>query len=154
VGSLSAWEGRLAQLGRARGLAPLMINGDMEESALGAVADLKDVLARERAAISRLDAGALETLAQEKRAAADALQCILHPNGPTVRPAGEPPVAERRRLRNALLGLRGEAEANRALLDDAIGAIAEARGLYRDSGTYDARARRRHSYTARAGRGF
>ena len=131
-----------------------MMVGDTEQTALAVVAGLTGMLARERTAISRLDSGALELLALEKRAAADALQDILHPAGPTVRPAGDPPVAQRRALRNALLGLRGEAEANRALLDDAIGAIAEVRGLYRDSGTYDARARRRATYNARTTRGF
>jgi len=125
-----------------------MMDGEMEVTALEAVADLKDVLARERVAISRLDAGTLEKLSLEKRAAADVLQRILHPTG------DEPAVADRRRVREALTGLRDEAEANRALLDDAISAIAEARGLARDSGTYDARARRRQSYTARITRGF
>src|SRR5262245_10425627 len=125
-----------------------MMEGKMENTALEAVADLKDVLARERVAISRLDAGTLERLALEKRIAADTLQRVLYPAG------DEPAVADRRRVREALTGLRDEAEANRALLDDAIAAIAEARGLARDRGTYDARARRRQSYTARITRGF
>ncbi len=120
---------------------------------LGAVAELEEILLRERGAIALLDVVGIESLAQDKQTAADRLRILLHPNTVGARSRGNEASPARRRLRDALARLRADAEANRALLDDVISSVAEARGLARDTGTYDARARRRLSIAARQAKG-
>ncbi|HKA86174.1 MAG TPA: hypothetical protein VKE22_00860 [Haliangiales bacterium] len=124
----------------------------MAES-LSAVAELEEILLRERGHIAVLDVAGIAALAQEKQTAADRLKILLHPNTIRARFGGNEASPARRRLRDALARLRADAEANRALLDDVISTVAEARGLARDCGTYDGRARRRMSVTARQAKG-
>ena len=119
---------------------------DSEVATLGRlIGALDDVLRRERAAIAKLDAPAVEAIAQEKQALAAELAALMTP------PQGEPIVARfgsaagnaaQKELRRLAARLVASAEANRALLDDAIDSIATARGLKTpQTGAYDARAR-------------
>jgi hypothetical protein len=139
VASASTWE--------------LVDEADEVAESLGAVAEMEEILLRERGAIAMLDVVAIERLAEEKRVAAERLRILLHPRTVRARFSAEETSPQRVHLRGALARLRADAEANRALLDDVIATIAEARGLARDTGTYDARARRRMSITARLAKG-
>jgi anti-sigma28 factor (negative regulator of flagellin synthesis) len=133
-------------------LAERLVDEEVADS-MAAVAELEEILLRERGAIALLDVVGIAALAGEKQTAAARLGILLHPDTIRARFAPGDQSPARRRLREALTRLRADAEANRALLDDVIAIVAEARGLARDSGTYDARARRRMSVTARQAKG-
>jgi hypothetical protein len=121
-----------------------LAHDDTPGPTLGSViAQLDDVLRRERAAIGKLDVAAVEALAQEKQELADRLAVLM------LSPDGEPGAArlgtdaKKQDLRRLAVRVLASAEANRALLDDVIDSIATARGLKtRESGAYDSRARR------------
>ncbi len=118
---------------------------DEAERLIRCIAKLEDTLRRERAAIAQLDAALVESIAQEKQTLAVELAEAL---APTAGEAGQARFAGahheqlRRELRRLATRLLASAEANRALLADAIDSIASARGLQApQTGAYDSRAR-------------
>jgi hypothetical protein len=96
---------------------------------------LEQLLQQERVAVIALDGAALGEIAQKKADLMTALSGSVS--------AGERP---------QLLKLAARAEANLALINDAMNAIAESLGIRRESGTYDGRARMRQRVRACVGK--
>lgn len=115
-------------------------------AALEAIVALSDVLVRERAAVAKLDAEALDELAVDK----ERLVARLRPIELLASSIADPRL--RAQVREAARKLRAQAEANAALLGDAITAISEALGLRQSTGTYDAHARLRSGVRAWVGK--
>jgi len=118
-----------------------MMTADLDRAhpALGTIVDLERLLVRERDAARVLDTNALVAISEQKQAMAAELRSLLAqaPCSPAVRAA--------------VARLGALAEANAALLSDAVAMMSESLGLREDSGTYDARARRQASTRARTG---
>jgi hypothetical protein len=107
---------------------------------LAAIAVLEETLRRERVAIARLDAAAVEAIAQEKQTLVEKLAAALTDADGT--PVSLNDERLRREVRRLAARLLASAEANRALLSECIDSIARARGLRpTTTGAYDARAR-------------
>lgn len=113
------------------------------EPVLRLIGALEQTLRRERAAIGRLDAGAIDAIAEEKtRLTAELGPALAALEGASARFVGLHREQLREEVRRLAARLCATAEANRALLDDAIDMIASARGLKpQETGAYDHRAR-------------
>ncbi len=120
-------------------------DADETERLMRLMAELDDVLRRERAAICKLDSAGVEALTSHKQELAEQLALLLTPApGTSIVARSTSPEQEliRKQLRRQTVRLLASAEANRALLEDAIDSIASARGLRpATSGAYDSRAR-------------
>jgi hypothetical protein len=125
-------------------LIPAELHGDVDvEPVLRLIGALEQTLRRERQAIAKLDGEAIDTIAAEKAKLTGelgpALAALESGNARFVGLHREQLRDEVRRLAHRLVAT---AEANRALLDDAIDMIARARGLKtQETGAYDSRAR-------------
>jgi hypothetical protein len=118
--------------------------GDDVEPVRRLIGALEETLRRERAAIGRLDAAAIDAIAEEKaRLTAELGPALAALEGASARFVSMHREQLREEVRRLAARLVATAEANRALLDDAIDLIASARGLKttQDSGAYDNRAR-------------
>ena len=125
-----------------------MIPGELHNDAdvepvLRLIGALEETLRRERQAIAKLDGEAIEAIAAEKTKLTTelgpALAALESGNVHFVGLHREQLRDEVRRLARRLVAT---AEANRALLDDAIDMMARARGLKtQETGAYDSRAR-------------
>ena len=118
---------------------------------LDGIALLAEILERERTAVAALDPVRLAELAERKGPLVDLLRRLAETRSPS-RPA---PMAERslrEHVRAASVRLLAQAEANAALLNDAIHALSEALGIEQEAGTYDAHARLGRRVRAFAGR--
>jgi hypothetical protein len=113
------------------------------ENVLRLIAALEKTLRDERAAIAKLDAAAIDVVGQEKlRLTGELGPALAQLESGSARFVS----LHREELREEVRRLAGRlcatAEANRALLDDAIDMIARARGLKTpETGAYDSRAR-------------
>jgi hypothetical protein len=120
------------------------VHGDGEvEPVLRLIGALEETLRRERAAIARLDPAAIDAIAEEKtRLTAELGPALAALEGASSRFVGMHREQLREEVRRLAARLVATAEANRALLDDAIDLIASARGLKtQETGAYDNRAR-------------
>lgn len=104
---------------------------------------LTTLLRKERAAIVRLDAQAIEDMAQAKSELSERLQRLLQDVKAAGHLNGTSPAQVESRILVEQTGRRiaAVADANRILMNDALRVIAEVRGIVRSAGTYDARAR-------------
>lgn len=110
-------------------------------AALGRIVDLSQLLERERHAVSALDPAGLARLAEQKVKLLDGLRDLIALPGSPSRPRPRQHQALRDEVRVAALRLSALAEANLALLSDAIRTMSSALGIEQETGTYDARAR-------------
>jgi hypothetical protein len=119
-------------------------HGDVDvEPVLRLIGALEETLRRERVAIARLDPAAIDAIAEEKtRLTAELGPALATLEGASSRFVGMHKEQLREEVRRLATRLVATAEANRALLDDAIDMIASARGLKtQETGAYDNRAR-------------
>lgn len=118
--------------------------------ALDDISSLTEILERERVAVAALDPSRLSELAEQKQELMARLRRLAET--PPVRGAGPRATRElRQNVRTAVEGLMAQAEANAALLNDAIHALSAALGIEQEAGTYDAHARMRRRVRVLAG---
>lgn len=119
-------------------------------AALDDISSLTELLERERAAVAALDPAKLTELAELKHPLMERLQQLAQT--PPRRGSGPRASRElRQNVRTAVEGLMAQAEANAALLNDAIHALSAALGIEQEAGTYDAHARMRRRVRVLAG---
>ena len=125
-------------------MIPAEAQGDADvEPVLRLIGALEETLRRERVAIARLDPAAIDAIAEEKtRLTGELGPALAALAGASSRFVSMHKEQLREEVRRLAARLCATAEANRALLDDAIDMIASARGLKtQETGAYDHRAR-------------
>lgn len=116
-----------------------------DDAALQAIQALEALLHEERGVVAALRPDRLPELLERKLALAEQVRAALATLPARAAGAHERPdpewEARRLRLRAAATRVLAGAEANRLLLQDAVAALAEVRGVDAPAGTYDAHAR-------------
>ena len=121
------------------------------DEALEGIDALAAILEQERAAVATLDATRLAAIADEKAPLIERLRRLAKAP-PAARPSSPDGRRIKEQVREAAVQLLAQAEANAALLNDAIHALSAALGVEQEAGTYDAHARMRRRVQAFAGR--
>jgi len=112
--------------------------------ALAEIGALSALLEKERRAVAVLDPRELREIGEQKAPLVERLQALTRAAAqPDLRVAAAGDVRSplRAQVRDAAGRLLAQAEANAALLNDAIHALSAALGIEQEMGTYDARAR-------------